>query len=105
MPADNRDRDIVEHLLRYCEQVETAHMDFGHSRQRFDGSTTYQNAVSMCILQIGELAGHLSDEFKTANTIIPWHKIRGIVKRRDGHQRQQMDSQLPGLLRGERCAR
>ena len=24
MPADNRDRDIVEHILRYCEQIETA---------------------------------------------------------------------------------
>ncbi len=26
MPADNRDRDIVEHILRYCEQIETAHI-------------------------------------------------------------------------------
>ena len=26
MPADNRDRGIVEHILRYCEQIETAHI-------------------------------------------------------------------------------
>ena len=32
----------------------------------------------MCILQIGELVGRLSDEFKEANTSIPWHKIRGM---------------------------
>ena len=38
MPAENRDRDIVEHIFRYCEQVETAHQDFGQSRQRFDES-------------------------------------------------------------------
>ena len=55
MPAENRDRDIIEHILRYCEQIETAHNDFYHSRERFDNSTTYQNAISMCILQIGEL--------------------------------------------------
>ena len=78
MPAENRDRDILEHIHRYCEQIETAHRDFDHSRERFDESTTYQNAVSMCILQIGELVGHLSDEFMTANTSIPWHKIRGM---------------------------
>lgn len=78
MPADNRDRDIVEHILRYCEQIETAHIDFDQSRQRFDESTTYQNAICMCILQIGELVGHLSDEFKKKNTDIPWHKIRGM---------------------------
>lgn len=66
MPAENRDRDIIEHILRYCEQIETAHNDFNRSRERFDNSTTYQNAISMCILQIGELVGHLSDEFRDA---------------------------------------
>jgi len=47
MPATNRDRDIVEHILRYCNQVETAHQDFGRSKDRFVESTTYQNAISM----------------------------------------------------------
>ena len=78
MPATNRDRDIVEHILRYCNQVETAHQDFGRSKDRFIESTTYQNAISMCILQIGELVGRLTDDFKTANSDIPWHKIRGM---------------------------
>ena len=78
MPAEQRDRDIIEHILRYCSQIETAHQDFGHSRQRFDQSTTYQNAIAMCILQIGELVGHLTDTFKETNDKIPWHKIRGM---------------------------
>ena len=78
MPSINRDRDIVEHILRYCNQVETAHQDFGRSKDRFVESTTYQNAISMCILQIGELVGRLTDDFKTANADIPWHKIRGM---------------------------
>lgn len=78
MPVTERDRDIVEHILRYCDQIETAHADFGRSRARFDESTTYQNAVSMCILQIGELVNHLSDRFKSEYDDIPWHKIRGM---------------------------
>lgn len=78
MPATNRDRDIIEHILRYCNQVETAHQDFGHSKDRFVESTTYQNAVSMCILQIGELVGRLTDPFKIDHAEIPWHKIRGM---------------------------
>ena len=78
MPTTNRDRDIIEHILRYCNQVETAHADFGHSKDRFVESSTYQNAVSMCILQIGELVGRLTDDFKQANADIPWHKIRGM---------------------------
>ena len=78
MPVNDRDRDVVGHILRYCRQVETAHEDFGSSRERFDRSTTYQNAVSMCILQIGELVGHLSEPFKQEHDAIPWHKIRGM---------------------------
>ena len=78
MPATDRDRDIVAHILRYCEQLEVAHADFGRSRERFDGSTTYQNAVCMCILQIGELVNHLSDDFKAEQNAVPWHRIRGM---------------------------
>ena len=78
MPATNRDREIVEHILSYCYQAETAHRDFDYSKDRFIESTTYQNAVSMCILQIGELVGRLSDDFKAAHAEIPWRKIRGM---------------------------
>ena len=78
MPDSNRDREIVAHILRYCDQIDVAHEDFGRSRERFDRSTTYQNAVSMCILQIGELVNHLTDGFKRENNTVPWHKIRGM---------------------------
>ena len=78
MLVTNRNRDIVEHILRYCYQIETAHADFGKSKDRFIESTTYQNAVSMCILQIGELVNRLTDDFKAEHADIPWHKIRGM---------------------------
>ncbi len=78
MPGNERERAVIEHILRYCREIETAHNDFGHSRARFDRSTTYQNAVSMCILQIGELVNHLSEDFQAAHDAIPWRKIRGM---------------------------
>ena len=78
MPADSRDTDILKHILRYLDEIETAHDDFGRSPERFASSTTYQNAISMCILQIGELVGHLSEDFKASHPQIPWHKIRGM---------------------------
>lgn len=50
-----RDRTCVEHILRYCEQVCGSLAEIQHDRDRFLASHTYQNAISMCILQIGEL--------------------------------------------------
>jgi uncharacterized protein with HEPN domain len=32
----------------------------------------------MCILQIGELAGRLSNEFSFAHSDIPWRSIKGM---------------------------
>lgn len=32
----------------------------------------------MCILQIGELVGRLSDEFKTVNSKMPWREIKAM---------------------------
>lgn len=52
MPITNRDKDLIEHILRYCHQVETAHQDFHCSKERFVESTTYQNAISMCICRL-----------------------------------------------------
>ncbi len=74
----SRDLVIIEHILRYCGQVQTAHDDFAFSKARFYASTTYQNAICMCILQIGELIGKMSDDFIKSHTEIPWHKIRGM---------------------------
>lgn len=73
-----RDLDILRHVAAYCSQIETAHADFGHEKERFLQSTTYQNAVCMCILQIGELVGKLTEDFKKQHSDIPWRQIRGM---------------------------
>ena len=50
-------------------------------------NAVYRNAVALCILQIGELVGNLSDEFKAEHTVMPWRQIklmRNIVAHRYG---------------------
>lgn len=37
-----------------------------------------RNAISMCILQIGELVGKLTEEFKTLNDAMPWREIKAM---------------------------
>lgn len=70
-----RDRSCVEHMLRYCEQIDETLGEIGHDRVKFMQSHTYQNAVAMCILQIGELTKQLTAEFVQANSQIPWSLI------------------------------
>ena len=69
---------IIQKIISYCEQVEHSYTIFGKTYEVFAENVTYQNACCMCILQIGELAGKLSEEARKAADDIPWREIRGL---------------------------
>lgn len=75
-----RDRNIIRHILRYCEDIAVTHMELSRSQEAFVTSRTYQNAIGMCILQIGELVKHLSTDFVAAYPAIDW---RSAARARD----------------------
>ena len=78
MPIADRNANIISHIRKYCIEVETAHTDFSYSKDRFMVSSTYRNAVTMPILQIGELSNHVSETFKKLYPQIPWNEMRGL---------------------------
>ena len=77
-----RDHNCIEHILMYCEQVRESLAEIEHDLDSFLASHTYQNAIAMCILQIGELVKQLSDDFVQSHNTIPW---RLIAKTRDNY--------------------
>ena len=76
MKALDRDLRILTHIISYCDQIDMAVVRFGNDFAVFASDPVYRNAVSLCILQIGELVGNLSDEFKEQHPAIPWRQIR-----------------------------
>jgi len=73
-----RDRTILKLIIDYCNQIEETQRFFGRSLDTFRSSGIYRNAVSLCILQIGELSGQLTEEFKNAHSGVPWRNIKGL---------------------------
>ena len=73
-----RDERILKHMLNWCIQNTDAHQQYSRSREAFDQISTYRNAVSMCLFQICELAGHLSDDFRSSHPELPWQQINGM---------------------------
>ena len=63
---ENRDKSILAHIIQYCNQINEAIEIFGNDYGIFFSSNTYRNACCLCLLQIGELAGTLSDNFSAA---------------------------------------
>ena len=59
------DIDVIELMLRHCNDIQDAILIFGDDIETFISNRVYQHAVIDCLLQIGELTTHLSDDFKT----------------------------------------
>jgi uncharacterized protein with HEPN domain len=81
MTVSKDDKEYLQQILSWCAQVEETHAQFNRSLETFNNTSVYRNALSMCLLQIGEEANHLSEEFKKAHTELPWNKITGMSNR------------------------
>lgn len=73
-----RDKNILTHILAYCDQISEATARFGRDQAVFAKDQVYQNAVAMCLMQIGELSGHLSDDFRSSHPSQPWRQIKSL---------------------------
>ncbi len=78
MNNKERNIDILEHIVKYCDEIINTQSHFGKSFEVFKNNSIYINAVAMCILQIGELSAYLSDDFKQMYNKVPWRSIKGM---------------------------
>lgn len=74
----NRDKSITEHILKYCMDIEETLAAFENNYVVFSESKIYQSAIAFCLLQIGELVGKYTDEFKREYNAMPWPAIKGM---------------------------
>ena len=62
---NSKDRMILEKIVAYCEQIAQTVTRFGVDYETYSADFVYRNACCMCILQIGELVGKLSEAVYT----------------------------------------
>lgn len=73
------DLQRLEHIRDYCDEIQKTIERYGNSFEVFDDDADYQRSVSFCILQIGELSGRLSLEYRQATASrIQWGPIKGM---------------------------
>ena len=78
---NKRDKEVFIKILKYCRKIAKANKTFHDDKTLFldeEEGFIYRDAVSMSILQIGELANHLTDEMLKAHKDIPWSEIVGM---------------------------
>lgn len=78
MNLKDTDAQILQHIVNYCNEIEITIETFGADENKFSDNFIYKNALSMPILQIGELVKHLSPNFTDNYPEISWRAIVGM---------------------------
>jgi len=75
---DNRNVDVLRRIISYCNEISETIQRFGEDYAVFVRDSVYKNATALCVLQIGELTTHLTNDFKQTYTGIPWTQIKAL---------------------------
>jgi len=78
-----KDRDIIilRKIIQYADEIGGTIKRFDLDFDKFKNDYVVKNAISMCVLQIGELAGNLTEELKEKYDVMPWRTIISIRNR------------------------
>ncbi len=71
-----RDRDILPKIIRYCERIESKMI--GLTRQTLETDLDRKEIICFNLLQMGELAKNMSEDFLKEYKDVPWKKIKGM---------------------------
>ena len=74
----SKDANLLEHIIRSCDDVNMALEDYGGSRERFEESPAFRNACAMPLVQIGEAVKYLSEEALAGMPEIPWRNVKAM---------------------------
>lgn len=73
------DLQRIGHIRDYCIEIRKTIDRYGDSFATFDRDADFQRSVAFCILQIGELGGGLSEEYRKATAHrVQWGPIKGM---------------------------
>lgn len=68
---NNCNADVLRRIIFYCDEIAATIQRFGEDYTVFVQDSVYKNATALCVLQIGELTTHLTDDFKQTYTGMP----------------------------------
>ncbi len=60
----------------YCDRINDNLERFHKDHEQFLSDYMFQDACCMCVVQIGELAGLISEETRNINKSVPWRAIK-----------------------------
>lgn len=89
----NDDHLIIEKVIRYCDDIHALIEEYGEDYAAYCNRISFQYSCNMCIIQIGELVGRLSEQFVSAHKEIPWSAIKAM-RNLHAHDYERVDLEI-----------
>ena len=89
----NEDRSVLERIVKYCNDIESLLVEYGNSYEQYKNRISFQYSCNMCIIQIGELVGRLSDDFIEGHSEVPWYAIKAM-RNLHAHDYERVDLEI-----------
>jgi len=89
----DRDYIIIKKIIQYSCEINYTIKRFKLNFNKFENDSVMINAISMCLLQIGELVRNLTDEFKDKYNEMPWYNIIGL-RNKVAHAYSSIDKEI-----------
>ncbi|MCL2050318.1 MAG: DUF86 domain-containing protein [Lachnospiraceae bacterium] len=90
---NDKDIIILKKIIQYANEIDGTITRFELDLAKFKDDYVAKNAIAMCILQIGELAGKLTERLKNVYSQMPWRDITSI-RNRAAHNYGSMDVEI-----------
>ena len=90
-----KDEDIavLNKIIKYCDDVKELLNEYDNNYDSYCNKISFQYSVNMCIIQIGELVGRLSDEFIEEYSETPWYAIKAM-RNLHAHDYERVDYEI-----------
>jgi uncharacterized protein with HEPN domain len=75
---NDRDREVILKMIKYCNDIAQLMEKYNSDFEVYKTDISFQYSCNMCIIQIGELVGRLSEKFMEAHSQIPWYAIKAM---------------------------
>lgn len=90
---NSKDMEVLKRIIGYCNDIDSLMVKYESSFEKYENDISFQYSCNMCIIQIGELVGRLSDEFIDKYKQIPWRAIKGM-RNLHAHDYENVDLEI-----------
>ena len=78
MPLTEKDNIAISLMIKYCNDISMLMERYGGDFHRYTSDISFEYSCGMCLIQIGELAGKVSEETMKNNPSVAWRAIRAM---------------------------